>query len=124
MPKKKKKSLPLKFASFDTLPWHWEVGVAYGPPDKFETFAKEAFNVSINAFGKGHCYVQEGVPVILWVEFIDDTPTLVHELMHAVFGILQGRGLQHCAESEEAYTYTVGQLLTDILACKTWKKVA
>lgn len=113
----------IKFAIFKTPPWNCDVSVAYGSPELFTKFALEAYNFKCEIYGLGHTFTETGMPVVIFVEDLKHIPTLVHELMHAVFFILGDRGVGYCAESEEAFTYTVGQLLTDVLACKIWKKV-
>ena len=44
--------------------------------------------------------------------------TLIHEITHASFGILDKVGISPCRESEEAYAY-----LTEYLAWEAWKKL-
>lgn len=44
--------------------------------------------------------------------------TLIHEITHASFGILDKVGISPCRESEEAYAY-----LTEYLTWEAWKKL-
>lgn len=118
------KKRPLKLAIIPTDPWKWDIFVLHGPHDAFEDYARKTFKVSIDAAGIGHTYMQEGLPVLIWVNDIGDIPVLVHELMHAIFGILSSRGLTHTPESEEAYTYTMGDVLGRVLKHTNWRKVA
>lgn len=39
---------------------------------------------------------------------------LAHEVLHATFELLGGRGLEHCSESEEAYTYLHDFYITNL----------
>jgi hypothetical protein len=61
-------------------------------------------------------------PFMVWVRDFD-IPVLVHELEHAVFMLLDTRGLKHCDDSEEAYTYTVEALLRQVLKSDDWALV-
>ena len=55
---------------------------------------------------------------LLWLDKIpvsvDDYGSLVHELSHAVFHILDDKGLKHTNESDEAYAYLIGYLYSEI----------
>lgn len=54
---------------------------------------------------------------LIWVnklpESIEDYSNLVHEIEHAVFYLLDSRGLKHTEDSDEAYAY-----LTSFLFCE------
>ena len=113
------------FAKFHTNPWDWEVGILHGPAEAANAWIEKRIGVSnvIGTQSEGHCYFQENIPIIIWMKDINDIPVLAHEVLHAVFAILESRGLLHCDSSEEAYTYTLSNLLGRILACKEWKRV-
>ena len=55
---------------------------------------------------------------LIWQECTPETileySTLVHEIEHAVFYILDSRGLKHTEESDEAYAYLFGFLFCEI----------
>lgn len=71
---------------------------------------------------KATASLAEGKPVMVWVHDIRDVATLVHELIHAVWGMMRYRGVTYNHEGEEAYTYTLESLLRKILAQKKWGK--
>ena len=58
-----------------------------------------------------HCYdtKDEERKNYIWLERfsgkVDDLATLMHEVNHAAFGILEYKGVKVCDESEEAFTY-------------------
>jgi len=118
---------PLKCATFEARPWRWEVIVVHGgTAEMFRAYVTKVTGGSITAVEGfvGYCYITDADPALVWVECLGDVPTLVHELMHAVFGILQARTLKYSPESEEAFTYTVQDLLTQVLRQKTWRRAA
>lgn len=49
-----------------------------------------------------------------WPKSVDDYGNMVHEIEHATFYILQSRGLKHTEESDEAYSYLMGFLFSEI----------
>jgi hypothetical protein len=46
---------------------------------------------------------------------IGDLATLTHEILHAVFKILEDAGVKPCDASDEAYTYYAGWLMAQAL---------
>lgn len=114
----------LKSAIFRTEPWGWEIALYHGNSNTFTKHVKRQFSIDVDLEGSlGQTLFKENYPVIIWVESIKNIPTLVHELMHAVFKILGTRGVSLCSESEEAYTYTMSRLLHDVLMTKKWKDI-
>jgi hypothetical protein len=105
-------------------PWKWEVCFIQGGTEAQVTkYVQEQGwdgDVSMQDGAMGHCWVRLGSPVVVWVQSVRDVPSLVHEIMHAVFGMFEARGLKHSRESEEAYTYTVEDLLRRVLEAKKW----
>ena len=49
-----------------------------------------------------------------WPESVGEFGDLVHEIEHAVFYILDSRGLKHTEESDEAYAYLSSFLFCEI----------
>jgi hypothetical protein len=118
---------PLREVVALAIPWKWEVAVLQGgTPTQIERYVRAngwTGDFTLLESHIGHCWVQDGMPVIVWVHAIADVPTLVHELMHAVFGMFAARGLKHGPDSEEAYTYTVEDLLRRVLRAQRWGRV-
>lgn len=90
---------------FGTLDEAIEAAVNDGiPRDQAEyTFAKKKFINGRFRFIPDYCY---------WVILLPEVPesiaqfgTMVHELEHFVFFFLKERGMEHVAESDEAYAY-------------------
>ena len=120
-----KASPRLKYAVFSPSPWKWEMCVFHGgTKDQFAASVKKHIDADIGdtiSGAMGYCYVEMDKPVMVWVHDIGDIPTLVHELIHAVFGMLNGRGLTHSKDSEEAFTYSLEAVLKAIMANKKWE---
>lgn len=55
---------------------------------------------------------------LIWLnkypETVEDFGDLVHEIEHAVWYILDSRGLKHTEESDEAYAYLSGYIFCEI----------
>ena len=45
---------------------------------------------------------------------IDEFATLIHEIEHATFYILDNAGMVHTKESDEAYAHTQGYIFSEI----------
>lgn len=109
------------------MPWKWDGMVLIGgSPDDFKTFAKREIgaDVETGSNSAGHAYVEYGKPWLLWVDSAKNVPALAHEALHVTAGVLLGRGLKHCANSEEAYTYTMEDILRQALDKRTkWRIV-
>lgn len=116
----------LEILRLDTPIWNWAVTVLRGDRDLLIEAADsmgyglEMQNIVGGAIG--HTWVSDDRPILIWVKDPTDRTTMVHEVMHAVFGMLEGRGLRHCSDSEEAYTYTVSYLLEQIERGK-WRRL-
>lgn len=117
----------IREATFRLDPWKWDVVVLHGEgrPGDLERYVKGLGipepNVGVHA--NGHAWVWYGVVAIMWVKSLKMVPELVHEVVHVVSGILEGRGMKFTRDSEEAYTYAVEHLLRMILAQKKWDRV-
>lgn len=57
----------------------------------------------------------------IWVERYNNTPVLVHELIHALRHILGEIGMTHVQENSEAFAYLAGYLTGEWLDKKQWK---
>lgn len=53
---------------------------------------------------------------IVWIRPSSGLPVLVHELMHVVTYVLNGRGVSLCDQSDEAYCYYIEWLLRTAIA--------
>jgi hypothetical protein len=110
------------------VPWKWEICFLQGGTrEQLDRYVKEIGwgddETGLSDGSAGHCWVKAGTPIVVWVESLENVPALVHEIMHAVFGMFEARGLKHSRESEEAYTYTVEDLLRRVLGAKKWCRV-
>ena len=106
--------------------WKWDgVIIAGGTPQDCHDFVSTNMGTEIDVgeFTIGHAYVLSGQPWVLWVADLANIPALAHEALHITSGILEGRGLRHTEDSEEAYTYTMESILRAALARKGWTKV-
>jgi hypothetical protein len=114
----------MKFIVVSLGTWKWEGVVATGGTiADFVAFAKAhgATKIEDTQVSAGRAYVELGVPWMLWVETMDDVPALAHEALHVTCGVLEARGLKHCAESEEAYTYTMEGIIRAALSATEWE---
>lgn len=117
----------MKYISVMLMPWKWEGLVCVGgSPDDFKRYAKTMIEADIQTGSNsaGHAYVEYGKPFLLWVESLKNIPALAHEALHVTCGILEARGLKHHDASEEAYTYTMEDILRQTLDAKPSKWVA
>ncbi len=110
----------MKEATFRVGLWKIDVIVLHGGSEAdFRAYVQEGFQHRLEpaSYALGRCYFKplEDIPPILWVHDLADVATLVHELQHVVFGMLEFRGLKLAPESEEAYTYTTEVILRGIL---------
>lgn len=114
----------LKTKMFDVEPWGCIILFYYGDGKEFERFAKKKFDLDIEANGLlGITSFDDDLPTIVWVNKIENVPTICHELLHAVSHILRSRGVEHIKETEEVYAYTMSELLRRILSTKKWNNV-
>lgn len=118
--------MKLKMAVFPNPVWGWDLVVFHGGTFAEVMLYVEKFigiSCEYTTEALGHCWIDNGKPLAIWIHDLKDIPTLVHELMHATFGMLGRRGLSHSGDSEEAYTYTLQHILTRVLAAKKWATV-
>lgn len=71
---------------------------------------------------RGRFFLLNSGLAVIWIR-LGQSPevtasTLIHEITHASFGILDKVGISPCRESEEAYAY-----LTEYLTWEAWKKL-
>lgn len=109
------------------IPWKWEgIVLIGGTSAQFSAWAKTFMGaeVSTGEHACGHAYVEYGKAWVLWLE-TKDVPNLAHEALHITAGVLEGRGLTFCKGSEEAYTYTMEDILHQVLTAqpRQWKRV-
>ena len=62
-----------------------------------------------------YSYFPEKDLYFMWVKDNKNIPLIGHEVMHLVFGMLDSKGIKYCAESEEAFTYSLQYWLRIIL---------
>ncbi len=60
----------------------------------------------------GTCYL------CIWLHDLDDMGTIAHEAMHLTFDLMKRKGIKYCDESEEVYTYVLGQIVNQIISIK------
>lgn len=119
----------MKVIEIGLMPWKWQGAVLVGGTStEFAAWAKTYADADIETGSNaaGHAYVEYGKPWLLWVESLENIPALAHEALHVTNGVLEGRGLKPCEASEEAYTYTMEDILRQTLSAKAsaWKKAA
>ena len=108
------------------MPWKWNGLVCVGgTSSQFAAYAKRLIDVDIETGSNaaGHAHLSYGKPWVIWVETLEDVPALAHEALHITAGLLEARGLKFTADSEEAYTYTMEDILRQILEHKRWRTV-
>lgn len=120
-------SCQIREASFLVSPYKWWCVVIVGglPADVAPYISRRVgHGIEIVPGSNGHTVVIGGAPVVMWLRHqpARAVPVLVHEAMHAVSGILDGRGLKWTPDSEEAYTYGVEDLVRRVLAERTWRR--
>ena len=94
--------------------WKWEGVILKGGTfqqlvDYHRIFC--GISTDLRNYTIGHTAVEYGKPWCLWIADGTDMATLAHEALHVVSGVLEGRGLKHTAESEEAYCYTLESIV-------------
>lgn len=107
-------------------PWKWDgIVLTGGNSQDYKSFVKREFDADVetNAYAVGHAHMQAGIPFSLWVESLDNIPALAHEALHITAGLLEARGLKFSVDSEEAYTYTMEDLIRQALGPKDWQVV-
>lgn len=108
--------------------WDWHGRVVIGGTfAQFSAWAKKKFSVEFatdeGADPAGFAYVLEGYPWLLWVDSPNNLPALAHEAFHVTSFVLKNRGLKHTMASEEAYAYTLGFILKQIVEAKRWRTI-
>ena len=107
------------------MPWRWAGAVLVGgSPADFKAYAKKYIDADIEngPNSVGHAYVEYGKPFLLWIESLKDVSCLAHEAFHVTAGVLEGRGVKFNAGSEEAYTYTMQDIIDQVLRNRKWRK--
>jgi hypothetical protein len=108
------------------MPWKSDgVVVVGGTPEDFTEYAKR-FGVEpqIGSQSVGHAYYEYGKRWLIWVESLQNLPELAHEALHITGGLLEARGLKYSRDSEEAYCYTMEDILRQTLAPQAkWSRV-
>lgn len=107
--------------------WKWGGCVLQGGTSAaFAKWAKSECDIDIETgdHAAGHAHVSMSKPWLIWVESLSNTPTLAHEALHVVGGVLEARGLKYAEASEEAYTYTMEFIMRCALDPKAkWQRV-
>lgn len=108
--------------------WKWE-GLVFcgGDSAQFRAVVKRYIDADIEtqAHSCAHAYLEYGKPWMLWIQTLDDVPSLAHEALHITAGLLEARGLKFTEASEEAYTYTMEAIIRAVLTAKKaeWKTI-
>ena len=99
------------------MPWKWDGIALLGCPEsEFIRVVKEQTDETLDAHnGMGRAYLKKGSCFVLWVEDETNFPSLAHEALHITAAILEQRGLTLSESSEEAYTYTMEDILRQVL---------
>lgn len=106
--------------------WKWQ-GFVFtgGSGTAYQRVVKRDFgaDVSVGPHACGHAYVEYGRPFTMWLETRDNLPALAHEALHIAAGVLEARGLTFANPSEEAYTYTMEDIIRQVQTAKPrdWK---
>ena len=83
-----------------------------------ETGIEEWRRMNASTNYNGAFYMGDDTYNLIWLnkfpETVGDYGDLVHEIEHAVWYILDSRGLKHTEESDEAYAYFFGFLFCEI----------
>lgn len=123
---KKVHKAQMKSILIQLMPWRWQGAVIIGGTSKeFAAWAKDSLDIDIETGpnAAGHAHLSEGKPWLIWLETLDNIPALAHEALHITAGLLEARGLHFTAASEEAYTYTMEDIIRQTLGAKKWEKV-
>lgn len=108
------------------MPWKWQGMVLHGGTSfEFRDWAKKSIDVEIETGSNAaaHAHVSYGKPWLIWLASMRDIPALAHEALHITAGILEARGLKFAEASEEAYTYTMEDIIRQVLNAKKWESV-
>ncbi len=107
--------------------WKWSGCVFNGGTSaQFTAIAKRDWDQIIESqeHAAGHAHLEAGKPWLIWLESLNNCPTLAHEALHITAGLLEARGLKFTEASEEAYTYTMESIMRQVLDPKAkWQKV-
>lgn len=117
---------PMEQTHFMLMPWKWQGAVVRGgTPADFARWVKTYLGADINVHenNEARAYVQIGHPWVIWVRSTENIPALAHEALHVAAGVLESRGLKFSNDSEEAYAYTVEDIMRRTLKAK-WRRVA
>ena len=116
----------IRCKNIDLEVWKWH-GTAFvgGSLAQFASIVKQDVggDVNVEDYHTGYTYLAPGVSWFLWVDSLDNVPTLAHEAFHVASGILEARGLALSRDSEEAYTYTLEHIMRQVLDKHGWRYV-
>ena len=116
----------MKYIEIMLMPWKWGGRIVVGGTRaEIQAYAKKWLGIELSCPTRvlGHAYIESGNPWLLWLKTLQDIPSLAHEAFHVTSGVLEDRGLKFSEASEEAYTYTMEDLLRQVLNSKRWIKV-
>lgn len=116
----------MKLLLVNLMPWKWQGVVLRGGTSlEFQAWAKKELDVNVETGSNaaGHAHLSYGKPWLIWVLTLKDVPALAHEALHITAGLLEARGLKFSEASEESYTYTMEDILRQVLTAKKWQKV-
>lgn len=123
MPRRKLR--PMQQTTIVLQPWKWQgIVIRGGTPDDFAHWVKLVLGLTIDIHenNAARAFVQMGQPWVIWLRDFKNIPALAHEALHVAAGILDSRGLKFSDDSEEAYTYTMEDIIRQILRAK-WRVV-
>ncbi len=93
------------------------------PPQEAIDFFKKHYKTDIDFFGYSGLEItihepDKGNYYFIWLEKMDwkcyQFGILAHEILHLVFDIMRHIGMEYNRGSEEAYTYLMGRLYTEV----------
>jgi hypothetical protein len=116
----------MKALLIDLPLWVWAGElVTGGTADDFRDYVKHLIGETpqVGTFSYGHSFMVADKPWFIWVRQAPDPPTLAHEALHIVGGVLEMRGLRWSHDSEEAYAYTLAHIVRAAASPKGWQTI-
>lgn len=120
---------PLQRALIQSSPYNWDIvclkgGTAKQATDVVEREWGETDTLIYRDTAQGYTWMEKGKVIVVWAKDEYDISTITHELMHATFRIMEGRGVQYSRKGEEAYTYLFSSLVDQWFNPKLkWRRV-
>lgn len=113
-------------AEFELVPWRKDLVVLHGGSQQQLADIIRADLSALyvpNEHTRGHVFLYEGKPYVLWVAHLEDVLSVVHEAQHVTFAVLRSRGIRPGAATEEAFAYTLEHIVGLVLDHRDWTVV-